>query len=59
MTVLMIVVLATFGIAALIALPFLMSHLIFRILGRTSGLNRLAELYPATGRPEGEVLRRQ
>ena len=43
----------------LIVLPFLLSHLLFRLLGRTSGLSKLAELYPATAQPEGSELERQ
>jgi hypothetical protein len=45
--------------AVLAVLAFGFSYLLFRLFGRTSGLDRLAELYPATGPPEGELHRKQ
>lgn len=35
------------------------SYLLLRVFGRISGLNDLAEAYPATAPPEGEMHRRQ
>jgi hypothetical protein len=45
--------------AVLAGLAFGFSHLLFRLFGRTSGLDRLAELYPATDPPEGELHTKQ
>ena len=43
----------------LAGLAFGFSYLLFKLFGRTSGLDRLWELYPAMGPPEGEMYRRQ
>lgn len=45
--------------AVLAGLAFGFSYLLFRLFGRTSGLDRLAGRYPATGAPEGELRRKQ
>ena len=45
--------------ALLAALAFGFSYLLFKLFGRTSGLDKLAELYPAAGPPEGEMHRKQ
>jgi len=47
------------GVAVLVVLPFLLSHLLYRVFGRTSGLNRLAERYPAPPQPAGEAHRKE
>jgi len=56
---LLITMLIVVGVVVLVALPFVLSHLLFRIFGKTSGLNRLAELYPASHVPEGQLYERQ
>jgi hypothetical protein len=43
----------------LAGLAFGFSYLLYRLFGRTCGLDRLAELYPATGPPEGELHTKQ
>ena len=43
----------------LTALAFGSSYLLFKLLGRTSGLSNLAELFPATGAPQGEMYSKQ
>ena len=59
MTWLAIAALVVAGVALLVVLPFLLSYLGFRRLGRTSGLNKLAEIYPASSQLEGGPLERQ
>lgn len=51
--------LVLFGGLAIAGLAFGLSHLLFRLFGRTSGLDRLATLYPAAHPPEGQVHRNQ
>ena len=43
----------------LTALAFGSSYLLFKLLGRTSGLSKLVELYPATEAPAGEMYSKQ
>ena len=43
----------------LAGLAFGFSYLLFKLFGRTSGLDRLGELYPATSPPEAEMYRKQ
>ena len=43
----------------LAGLAFGVSYLLFKLFGRTSGLDRLGELYPAVGPPEGEMYSKQ
>ena len=43
----------------LAGLAFGFSYLLFKLFGRTSGLDRLGELYPAASPPEGETYRKQ
>ena len=45
--------------AMLVGLAFGLSYLGYQLFGRMSGLNKLAELYPAAEAPEGEMYRRQ
>jgi len=54
--VLVIVLLA--GVA-LTTLAFVGAHLLFRLFGKTSGLHQLAELYPTSWPPPGQVHKKQ
>jgi hypothetical protein len=54
--ILMVVLLAGLVLAGL---AFGGSYLLNQILGRASGLERLAEMYPAVGPPQGKMYRRQ
>ena len=47
------------GAVVLVALAFGGSYLLNQLFGRTSGLNRLAQLYPVDRQIEGEVYHRQ
>jgi len=55
----LLVVAGIAGVAVLIVLPFLLSYLLLRLFGRTSGLNKVAELYPATAQLGGSEQGRQ
>lgn len=43
------------GTAALIALPFVLSRLFFRLYGKMNGLYRMGAAFPAPGEPSGRV----
>jgi hypothetical protein len=45
--------------AALVGFVFLMVFLMLRLFAKASGLNKLADLYPAEGEPEGQEHTRQ
>jgi len=45
--------------AVLVGVAFGASALLFKLFGHTSGLDKLAALYPATSPPEGPMYRRQ
>jgi len=52
-------VLGVLAIAFLVALPILLSRVLFRVFGNRSGLHALMESYPTTQSPVGLILRRE